>query len=133
MSGRGRRNPMSGFWCGQSSGRMSTPEDPQERFDGIRVFAMRCCLAFLIRVADDVSRCKSGLYATSFDCEICVARDCFVVIVAQKTEDACLEAERVTPVTLISLLGYVIHYERSYQAYSAGRGVDLAGGAPRGG
>ncbi|KZV30443.1 hypothetical protein F511_21329 [Dorcoceras hygrometricum] len=41
--------------------------------------------------------------------------------------DACLEAERVTPVSLISLLGSVSHYERNYHGFSVGRGVDPAG------
>ncbi|KZV46647.1 Voltage-gated shaker-like K+ channel KCNA (ISS) [Dorcoceras hygrometricum] len=46
-------------------------------------------------------------------------------------QDAC-EDERVTPVYLISLLGSVSHYERSFPGYSAGRGVDPAGGASGG-
>ncbi|KZV23901.1 hypothetical protein F511_27601 [Dorcoceras hygrometricum] len=40
--------------------------------------------------------------------------------------------ERVTPVYLISLLGSVSRYERSFPGYSAGRGFDPAGGAPGG-
>ncbi|KZV47761.1 hypothetical protein F511_23266 [Dorcoceras hygrometricum] len=44
-----------------------------------------------------------------------------------------VEDERVTPVYLISLLGSVSHYERSYHGYSAGRGFDPTGGAPGGG
>ncbi|KZV58332.1 hypothetical protein F511_32208 [Dorcoceras hygrometricum] len=56
-----------------------------------------------------------------------------------------LEAERVTPATLISLLGSVSHYEWSgqlphlmswatagYHGFTAGRGVDPAGSAPGG-
>ncbi|KZV32233.1 cysteine-rich receptor-like protein kinase 15 [Dorcoceras hygrometricum] len=54
-----------------------------------------------------------------------------------------LEAERVTPASLISLLGSISHYERSgqlphlmswattgYHGFSDGRGVDSAGNAP---
>ncbi|KZV36751.1 Flowering time control protein FCA [Dorcoceras hygrometricum] len=44
-----------------------------------------------------------------------------------------LEDERVTPVYLISLLGSVSHYERSYHGFTAGRGVDPADSAPGGG
>ncbi|KZV34530.1 hypothetical protein F511_09268 [Dorcoceras hygrometricum] len=44
-----------------------------------------------------------------------------------------LEDERVTPVYLISLLGSVSHYERSYHGFTASRGVDPADSAPRGG
>ncbi|KZV28757.1 hypothetical protein F511_31224 [Dorcoceras hygrometricum] len=43
-----------------------------------------------------------------------------------------VEAERVTPVNLISLLGSVSQYERSYHGYSAGREVDPARGASGG-
>ncbi|KZV55556.1 1,4-dihydroxy-2-naphthoate polyprenyltransferase, chloroplastic [Dorcoceras hygrometricum] len=43
------------------------------------------------------------------------------------------EDERVTPVYLISLLGSVSHYERSYHGFITGRGVDPAGSAPGGG
>ncbi|KZV49179.1 hypothetical protein F511_04448 [Dorcoceras hygrometricum] len=51
------------------------------------------------------------------------------------TEDLRMpvEDERVTLVYLISLLGSVSHYERSYHGYLASRGVDPAGGAPGGG
>ncbi|KZV28043.1 serine/arginine-rich protein specific kinase [Dorcoceras hygrometricum] len=44
-----------------------------------------------------------------------------------------LEDERFTPVYLISLLGSVSHYERSYHGFSAGRGADPAGCATGGG
>ncbi|KZV50932.1 hypothetical protein F511_06818 [Dorcoceras hygrometricum] len=66
-------------------------------------------------------------------CEICVARDSFVVIVAQKTEDVCLEDERVLPspsspcCDLLATMSGV-----GFPGYSAGRGVDPAGGAPGG-
>ncbi|KZV34159.1 hypothetical protein F511_40295 [Dorcoceras hygrometricum] len=43
---------------------------------------------------------------------------------------ACLEAKQVTPVTLISLLGSFSDYVRRFLGYSAGRGVDPAGGDP---
>ncbi|KZV38068.1 hypothetical protein F511_16088 [Dorcoceras hygrometricum] len=43
-----------------------------------------------------------------------------------------LEAKRVTPVSLISLLGSVILYEPSYHGFSAGRRVDPAGSASGG-
>ncbi|KZV54638.1 hypothetical protein F511_02672 [Dorcoceras hygrometricum] len=54
-------------------------------------------------------------------CEICVARDCFVVIIAQKTLG-----------TDVSLF-YSFGLSMGYHGYSAGRGVDPAGGAPGGG
>ncbi|KZV22382.1 hypothetical protein F511_25895 [Dorcoceras hygrometricum] len=69
-------------------------------------------------------------------CEICVGWDFFVVIVAQKILKVWMmsvEDEWVTPVYLISLLGPVSHYERSYHGFIAGRGVDPAGCAPGGG
>ncbi|KZV52863.1 hypothetical protein F511_34089 [Dorcoceras hygrometricum] len=44
-----------------------------------------------------------------------------------------LKDKRVTPVYLISLLGSVSHYERSYHGFTTGRGVDPAGSAPGGG
>ncbi|KZV29339.1 hypothetical protein F511_34934 [Dorcoceras hygrometricum] len=73
-----------------------------------------------LRKAGEVREDISLMYSVSisvalllpFRCDIDVPRDCFVVILAQKTEDACLEAERVTPVTIISLLGSVSHYEQ---------------------
>ncbi|KZV34303.1 protease-associated domain-containing family protein [Dorcoceras hygrometricum] len=51
------------------------------------------------------------------------------VLLLLASVDACFEYERVTPAYLISLLGSVSHYERSYHGYSAGRGVDPVGGA----
>ncbi|KZV45494.1 hypothetical protein F511_07997 [Dorcoceras hygrometricum] len=56
---------------------------------------------------------------------ICVARTLIVVIVAQRLEDA-VEVERVTPVPHLPA-------GICYHGFSAGRGVDPAGGVPGGG